>query len=163
MTAPGWHIIISFEAVDLPELWHFFSAVHNNVGATIVVDHIGRLDVSQPVERPEFERFMRFMHDHARVYIQVSCPELLSVSGPRPLFGEHTAITSKVPYLDVIPFARRIVETFSDRVLWGTDWPHPNLLDQMPDEGLLVDFIRHIAPAPGLQQKLLVDNPIRLY
>ena len=62
-----------------------------------------------------------------------------------------------------MPFARRIVETFPDRVLWGTDWPHPNLKDHMPDDGLLVDFIPHIATTPELQQKLLVDNPMRLY
>jgi hypothetical protein len=63
----------------------------------------------------------------------------------------------------VVPFARRIVETFPDRVLWGTDWPHPNLKDHMPDDGLLVDFIPHIAPTAELQRKLLVDNPMRLY
>jgi 2-pyrone-4,6-dicarboxylate lactonase len=65
--------------------------------------------------------------------------------------------------LDVIPFARRIVETFPDRVLWGTDWPHPNLKDHMPDDGLLVDFIPHIASTVELQHKLLVTNPMRLY
>jgi 2-pyrone-4,6-dicarboxylate lactonase len=48
-------------------------------------------------------------------------------------------------------------------VLWGTDWPHPNLKDHMPDDGLLVDFIPRIAPTPELQRKLLVDNPMRLY
>jgi predicted TIM-barrel fold metal-dependent hydrolase len=56
-----------------------------------------------------------------------------------------------------------MVETFPDRVLWGTDWPHPNLKDHMPDDGLLVDFIPHIAVTPELQRKLLVDNPMRLY
>ena len=62
-----------------------------------------------------------------------------------------------------MPFARRLVETFPDRVLWGTDWPHPNLKDHMPDDGLLVDVIPHIAPTPALRQALLVDNPMRLY
>ena len=62
-----------------------------------------------------------------------------------------------------MPFARRIVESFPDRVLWGTDWPHPNLKDHMPDDGLLVDVIPHIATTPELQQKLLVTNPMRLY
>ncbi len=62
-----------------------------------------------------------------------------------------------------MPFARRVVETFPDRVLWGTDWPHPNLKHHMPDDGLLVDFIPHIATTPELQQKLLVTNPMRLY
>ena len=66
-------------------------------------------------------------------------------------------------YQDVIPFAQRIVQEFPDRVLWGTDWPHPNLKDHMPDDGLLVDFIPHIAPTAELQKKLLVDNPMRLY
>ena len=66
-------------------------------------------------------------------------------------------------YRDVVPFARRLVETFSDRVLWGTDWPHPNLKSHMPDDGLLVDYIPRIAPTAELQRKLLVDNPNRLY
>lgn len=79
------------------------------------------------------------------------------MQGPAALDGETH------PYRDVAPFARRIVEEFPDRVLWGTDWPHPNLQDHMPDDGLLVDFIPHIAPTPELQRKLLVDNPMRLY
>jgi 2-pyrone-4,6-dicarboxylate lactonase len=48
-------------------------------------------------------------------------------------------------------------------VLWGTDWPHPNLKNHMPDDGLLVDFIPHIAPTAALRRKLLVDNPTQLY
>ena len=56
-----------------------------------------------------------------------------------------------------------MVEEFPDRVLWGTDWPHPNLKDHMPDDGLMVDIIPHIAPAADLQELLLVDNPMRLY
>ena len=79
------------------------------------------------------------------------------MTGPPALNGERNA------YRDVVPFARRIVETFPDRVLWGTDWPHPNLKDHMPDDGLLVDFIPHIATTAELQRKLLVDNPMRLY
>jgi 2-pyrone-4,6-dicarboxylate lactonase len=66
-------------------------------------------------------------------------------------------------YHDVVPFARRVVEQFPDRVLWGTDWPHPNLKGHMPDDGELVDFIPRIATTPQLQRKLLVDNPHRLY
>jgi len=74
-----------------------------------------------------------------------------------PLDGERR------PYRDVVPFARRLVETFPDRVLWGTDWPHPNLKNHMPDDGLLVDYVPSIAVTPELQQKLLIDNPLRLY
>ena len=75
------------------------------------------------------------------------------VAGPRALNGEQAA------YRDVVPFARTVVERFPDRVLWGTDWPHPNLKDHMPDDGLLVDFIPHIAPTPELQRKC---NPMLL-
>ena len=67
------------------------------------------------------------------------------------------------PYRDVVPFAKRLVETFPDRVLWGTDWPHPNLKNHMPDDGLLVDYVPTVATTPELQHKLLVDNPMRLY
>ena len=149
----GWHVVIYFEAVDLPELWDFFTALPT----TVVVDHMGRPDVSKPVDGPEFEGFVRLMREHENIWSKVSCPERLSITGPKALHGEQAA------YRDVVPFARRIVETFPDRVLWGTDWPHPNLKDHMPDDGLLVDFIPHIAVTPELQRKLLVDNPMRLY
>ena len=149
----GWHVVIYFEAVDLPELWDFFTALPT----TVVVDHMGRPDVSKPVDGPEFALFMKFMREHSHVWCKVTCPERLSVSGPKALNGEQNA------YQDVIPFARHVVEQFPDRVLWGTDWPHPNLKDHMPDDGLLVDFIPHIAPSAEQQQQLLVDNPTRLY
>ena len=153
----GWHVVIYFEAVELPELWDFFTAVHDDLATTIVVDHMGRPDVTQPIDGPEFTLFLKFMQQHANVWSKVSCPERLSITGPKALNGERNA------YTDVVPFARRVVEQFPDRVLWGTDWPHPNLKDHMPDDGLLVDFIPHIAPSAELQHKLLVANPTRLY
>ena len=131
----GWHVVIYFEAPDLPELWDFFSALPT----IVVVDHMGRPDVSKPVDGPEFELFLRFMREHPNVWSKVTCPERMSISGPPALNGERNS------YRDVVPFARRIVETFPDRVLWGTDWPHPNLKGHMPDDGLLTDFIPHIA------------------
>ena len=149
----GWHVVIYFEAQDLPELWDFFTALPT----TVVVDHMGRPDVTKPVDGPQFALFLDFLRRHPNVWSKVSCPERLSVSGPPALDGERAA------YRDVVPFARRVVETFPDRVLWGTDWPHPNLKGHMPDDGLLVDFIPHVAPTAELQRKLLVDNPMRLY
>ena len=109
------------------------------------------------MDSEEFALFLKFMREHKNVWSKVSCPERLSVTGPAALDGEQNA------YQDVVPFARRVIEEFPDRVLWGTDWPHPNLKNHMPDDGLLVDFIPHIAPTAEQQQKLLVDNPMRLY
>ncbi len=153
IAALGWHVVIYFEAQDLPELWEFFTALPT----TVVVDHMGRPDVRKPLDGPEFSLFVQFMREHPNVWSKVGCPERLTVSGPAALQGERNA------YRDVVAFARRIVETFPDRVLWGTDWPHPNLKDHMPDDGLLVDFIPHIAVTAELQHQLLVDNPMRLY
>jgi len=149
----GWHVVVYFEAVDLPELWDFFTTLPT----TVVVDHMGRPDVRQPVDGAQFDLFVRFMREHPHVWCKVSCPERLSLTGPYALHGEP------YPYQDVVPFARRIVASFPERVLWGTDWPHPNLKGHMPDDGVLVDFIAHIAPTPALQRQLLVDNPMRLY
>ena len=142
----GWHVVVYFEAQDLPELWDFFT----RLPTIVVVDHMGRPDVSQPVDGPQFERFVQLLREHPNIWSKVSCPERLSLSGPPA-------------YDDVAPFARRLVETFPDRVLWGTDWPHPNLKTHMPDDGTLVDMIPRIAPTAQLQRQLLVDNPMRLY
>ena len=149
----GWHVVVYFEAQDLPELYDFFTALPT----TVVVDHMGRPDVTKAVDGAEFGLFVRMMREHSNIWSKVSCPERLSVGGPHALNGEQHA------YQDVVPFARYLVETFPNRVLWGTDWPHPNLKNHMPDDGLLVDFIPQIAPTPALQHQLLVDNPTRLY
>jgi 2-pyrone-4,6-dicarboxylate lactonase len=142
----GWHTVIYFEAVELPELYDFITTLPTPV----IVDHMGRPDVGKPVDGPEFALFLRLMREHPQIWSKVSGTERLSKSGPPT-------------YDDVAPFSRRIVESFPDRVLWGTDWPHPNLKSHMPDDGKLVDFIPRIAPTAELQRMLLVDNPMRLY
>jgi 2-pyrone-4,6-dicarboxylate lactonase len=148
----GWHIVIYFESADLEELEGFLGSLPT----PLVVDHMGRPDVTKPVDGPEFTRFLRFV-EHNDVWVKVSCPERLSVTGPAALLGERHA------YTDVVPFGRRVIEEFSDLVLWGTDWPHPNLTDHMPDDGLLVDYVPQVAITSEQQRKLLVANPMRLY
>jgi len=149
----GWHVVVYFEARDLPLLYDFFTALPT----AVVVDHMGRPDVRKPIDGSEFGLFLDLMRRHENIWTKVSCPERLSFSGPPALDGERNA------YRDVVPFARRVLETFPDRVLWGTDWPHPNLDKHMPDDGLLVDVIPHVAVTPDLQRRLLVTNPMRLY
>jgi 2-pyrone-4,6-dicarboxylate lactonase len=141
----GWHVVLYFEPADLAEKWNFFTSL----GVPIVVDHMGRPDVSKPLDNPDFELFLKFMREND-VWAKVSCPDRLTVSGS-PL------------YADVVPFAKTVVEQFSDRVLWGTDWPHPNMKKEMPDDGILVDYVPSIAVTSELQQKLLVTNPNNLY
>ncbi|HVC24126.1 MAG TPA: amidohydrolase family protein [Acidimicrobiales bacterium] len=142
----GWHVVVYFEAADLAERWELFTSLPT----VVVVDHMGRPDVTKPVGGPEFAPFLRLMAEHENVWSKVTCPERLSVSGPPG-------------YDDVVPFARHLVERFPDRVLWGTDWPHPNLTSHMPDDGALVDFIPRIAVTHDMRHRLLVANPTRLY
>jgi len=142
----GWHVVVYFEAADLEQRLDFFSSIK----VPVVVDHMGRPDVSKDPMGPEFDLFRKFMRENSNVWSKVSCPERLSLVGA-PL------------YEDVIPFAKSIVEEFPDRVLWGTDWPHPNIKKDMPDDGHLVDYIPQIADTEFLQTKLLVRNPEALY
>lgn len=142
----GWHVVIYFEAPDLPELFEFFTSLPT----AVVVDHMGRPDVTLDPSGEEFGLFKRLMRENENFWSKVSCPDRLTFSGPPD-------------YDDVVPFAQELVEAFPDRVLWGTDWPHPNLKSHMPDDGKLVDFIPKIARTAELQRKLLVDNPMRLY
>jgi 2-pyrone-4,6-dicarboxylate lactonase len=141
----GWHIVVYFEMPDLPELESFFTSLPT----TIVVDHMGRPDVKKGVQHAEFQRYLKLLEAHTNIWSKVSCPERLTVSG--------------APYEDVVPFAQTLVERFPDRVLWGTDWPHPNMPVEAPDDGILVDVIPKIARNAALQKSLLVDNPTRLY
>ena len=141
----GWSIVVYFETADLEELTPFL----RRLPGIIVVDHMGRPDVAKGTNHPDWRRFVNLMADNENIWSKVTCPERLSISGP--------------PYSDVIPYAAEVVSTFPDRVLWGTDWPYPNMKSHMPDDGQLVDFIPLIAPEQDKQQKLLIDNPMRLY
>ncbi|MEJ8472957.1 amidohydrolase family protein [Roseibium algae] len=140
----GWHVVVYFEAPDLDELAPFLKSLP----VTVVIDHMGRPDTASGVEGEGFQNFIALM-ENEKFWVKVGCPERLTIDGP--------------PYDDVAPFARTLVKRFSDRVLWGTDWPHPNMKSHLPDDGLLVDRIPIIAPTEILQKKLLVENPMRLY
>jgi 2-pyrone-4,6-dicarboxylate lactonase len=146
IAALGWHVDVYLEAADLPGLLDFLASLPS----VVVIDHMGRPDVLQPPAGSSFGQLVDLMRERPHVWSKVSCPERLSKSGPPG-------------YDDVVPFARRLIESFPDRVLWGTDWPHPNLKSHMPDDGRLVDFIPRIARTADLQRRLLVANPLRLF
>ena len=141
----GWHVVVYFEAPELSDLTTFISSLPT----TVVVDHMGRPDVALGTDDPQWQRFLAFLDANDNIWVKVSGPERLSKVGP--------------PYDDVVPFGRTLVERYPARVLWGTDWPHPNMDTHVPDDGELVDFIPRIAPTAALQRALLVDNPMRLY
>jgi len=141
----GWHIVVYFEMPDLPELEPFFTALPT----TVVVDHMGTPNVRKGVDDPENQRFLRMLENYRNIWTKVTCPERMTIAG--------------APYDDVVPFGRLLVERFPDRVLWGTDWPHPNISKDMPNDGELVDLLFRFCPDAALREKLLVTNPARLY
>lgn len=140
-----WHVVIYFEAELLDELTPFMDALPTQV----VIDHMGRPDVSQGPEGQEIEAFCRFLEARPNIWTKVSCADRLSKLGP--------------PYEDFACAVGPLVEMFQDRVLWGTDWPHPNMQSNIPDDGQLTDLIPRLAPTKELQEKLLVTNPMRIY
>jgi len=141
----GWHVVVYFEQADLADMEAFFTSLPT----TVVVDHMACPDLKKGLDHPDFQRFLRLLETHKNFYCKVTCPERFTIAGP--------------PYDDVVPYARTIVERIPDRVLWGTDWPHPNMPKEAPDDGVIVDMVPKIAPTPALQKALLVDNPMRLY
>jgi 2-pyrone-4,6-dicarboxylate lactonase len=141
----GWHIVVYFEAADLPGLEQFLI----DMPVTVVIDHLGRPDVTKGVNHPDFQRFRKLVRENDHIWVKVTCPERLTVTGP--------------PYDDVVAFGKAIVEDIPDRVIWGTDWPHPNMKSHMPDDGKLVDHVLRVAPTAEQQRALLIDNPTRLY
>ena len=141
----GWHTVVYFEMPTLAGMIPFLKALPT----VIVLDHMSVPEVKKGVADAGFQRYLALLAESPNIWVKVTCPERLSAAGP--------------PYDDVIPFARALTERFPERVLWGTDWPHPNMTTHVPDDGQLVDMIPKFAPAPAQQKALLIDNPMRLY
>ena len=140
-----WHIIVYFDSEDLSELAPFL----NEIEVPVVIDHLGRVPVEQGTDSNAFQLLHQLLSEDEKYWVKISCPERLSQTGP--------------PYDDINPIATRILDSVPDRVLWGTDWPHPNMKSHMPDDGQLVDRILRLCPDQTLRSKVLVDNPDRLY
>lgn len=141
----GWHVVVYFEADILDEMRPFLAAIP----VPVVIDHMGRPDVSQGPDGADMRAFRKLLDSRNDIWTKVTCPDRLDPGG--------------VPYDDFVRSVRPLVEAYPDRVLWGTDWPHPNMEKNIPDDGALVDVIPRIAVTEELQHKLLVANPMRLY
>ena len=138
----GWHLVLHLDAGNIPEFLDFFS----EFGLPVVVDHMGRVPVRDGLDQTPFRLLLELLK-RPNWWVKVSGAERISETGP--------------PFADAIPFAQRLIAAAPDRVLWGTDWPHPNVRWE-PDEADLVDLLPRFADAAALQ-RVLVDNPARLY
>jgi 2-pyrone-4,6-dicarboxylate lactonase len=140
----GWHLVCHFDAADLAE----WAPLLDRLPCPYVIDHMARVDAAAGVDQPPFRALLALAADD-RCWVKLSGAERLTADGPPP-------------YDDVVPFARALIATAPDRVLWGTDWPHPNVR-HMPDDGDLIDLLAEFAPDPATRDRILVDNPARLY
>ncbi|MES2188345.1 MAG: amidohydrolase family protein [Pseudomonadota bacterium] len=145
----GWHLVLHLDAEDLVTYRDFLLGLP----VPFVIDHMGRTMVKNGQAQRPFELLLELMRSNERAWVKVSGAERISAALSAAEGG---------PYADAAPFARRLIEAAPDRVLWGTDWPHPNVRE-MPDDGQLVDLLPRFTDDAALLQKLLVDNPTRLY
>jgi len=146
----NWHVDLYCEAADLKDLEPHIKAIP----VPVVFDHMAVPNIDKGVADPEFQRYLQLFRDKKDCYAKVTCPERL------------TGSSKPEDWSKVLPFARALAEEFPDRVITGTDWPHPNMKEgQMPNDGELLNrWIWEIACRNSATLKrLLVDNPRRLF
>jgi 2-pyrone-4,6-dicarboxylate lactonase len=144
MIAPlGWHVVLHFDAEDIEAHADLFGRMR----VPFVIDHMGRVDAGQGLEQRPFAMLLDLMKNPL-AWVKVSGPERISAAGK--------------PFRDAIPFAAALAQAAPDRVLWGTDFPHPNV-KIMPNDGELLDLFAQTIPDAVLRKRILVDNPARLY
>ena len=141
----NWHLVIHVNAEDIIKYEDFFKPFKDLV---IIVDHMGRVPTNLGVDQPAFKILLDFMQ-RDNWWVKISGAERISAGGP--------------PFYDAVPYAQKLIKTAPDRILWGTDFPHPNIKEHMPNDGHLVDLLGLFCNDESLLKKILVDNPNRLY
>ena len=140
----GWHICIHADESSLLSLLPQLRALP----VPYVIDHMGRIDISRGLDSEAFQALLA-LRSQPGAWIKVS--------------GMDRLAGGAAPYAQARPFMLAIMQAMPERVLWGTDWPHPNVTGAMPDDGQLLNIFGDICSDPALRQRILVDNPQVLY
>ncbi len=142
----GWHVELHVDPEVLIANADWFRALD----LTSVIDHMARIQTADGIHQPAFRLLLELM-ERPNYWVKIS--------------GTDQRTTSPYPYSDVVPFAHALIEAASDRVLWGTNWPHGNMFEhgRTPNDGLLLDLMLDFAPDESIRNKILVDNPARLF
>ena len=140
----GWHVVLHLDAEDVVELAPRIARIR----VPFVIDHMGRVKAKNGLEQAPFRQLLELMRNPL-AWVKICGAERVSSAG--------------APFRDAVPFARALVEVAPDRVLWGTDWPHPNIAGDMPNDGDLVDLLAEAVEDEAVRRRVLVDNPTRLY
>jgi predicted TIM-barrel fold metal-dependent hydrolase len=144
MAELGWHLQLWIDVKDLPDTIPLLASL----GLPVVIDHMGRTDARAGVSAPGFQSLLRLVGDGG-AWVKLS--------------GAHRLSTQAPDYADVQPFHEALVRANPDRLMWGTDWPHPRIEGDMPDAGRLLDLFARWTPDPAMRRRILAANPARLY
>lgn len=140
----GWHVVLHLDAQDILT----YAERLARIPVPFIIDHMGRVKAQDGIEQQSFLALQQLM-ENPLAWVKVCGAERVSVG--------------RRPFEDAVPFAQKLIELAPERVLWGTDWPHPNISKDMPNDGGLVDLMFNFCTDPLLRQKLLIDNPMKLY
>lgn len=141
----GWHLEVLINVHKFDDL----RTSMNNMAVDVSFGHLGYMKTDNPIENPGFQEFLNLLRDG-------NCWAKLT--------GTYRITTSSnTPYDDVKPYAHALISANEDRIVWGTDWPHPAVRGNMPNDGALLDHLADWAPDEALRKKILVDNPQSLY
>jgi 2-pyrone-4,6-dicarboxylate lactonase len=141
----GWHVVLHLDAEDILTQQDLL----RQIDVPFIIDHMGRVRAADGLGQRPFQLLLDLFDTNPLAWIKVCGSERVSVG--------------KRPFRDAVPFARALIAVDSQRILWGTDWPHPNITKDMPNDGGLVDLFAEICPDPEVRQRILVDNPSRMY
>jgi 2-pyrone-4,6-dicarboxylate lactonase len=141
----GWHVVLHLDAEDILTQ----QSLLKGIDVPFIIDHMGRVKAADGLSQKPFQLLLELFKSNPLAWIKVCGSERVSVG--------------KRPFRDAVPFAQALIAVDVDRILWGTDWPHPNISKDMPNDGELVDLFGEICPAAQLRTRILVDNPTRMY
>ena len=141
----GWHIVLHFDAGDLLEQ----QALLARIDVPFIIDHMGRVKATEGLDQKPFQSLLALYRNNPLAWIKICGAERVSVG--------------KRPFRDAVPFAQALIAIDSKRLLWGTDWPHPNITRDMPNDGELVDLLAEMCPDESIRKRILVDNPTTMY
>jgi predicted TIM-barrel fold metal-dependent hydrolase len=136
----GWHLAMHVSGSGLVDVADFI----RSLDLSVVIDHMARVDIREGIQGTAFQTLLRLL-DTGKVWVKLSGTDRISVTPP--------------PFSDAVALARLVAERAPERILWGNDWPHPNIKNVMPNDGELVDLIPEIATSEATRQKMLVSNP----
>jgi 2-pyrone-4,6-dicarboxylate lactonase len=140
----GWYVKVQPE----PEGFASSAPVYENVKLPVIIDHMGRPDPARGASDPTVRKIVDLLQ-RGNFWVMLSLTEKISKTGP--------------PWDDVLPIARTYIEVAPDRIIWGSDWPHPVSTRQPPNEADLLEFLYRCTLDADLSRKILVDNPAKLF